>query len=414
MSAAAAAANPGSPHLEPGDIESPPDSPPRDDGEEEPGPLNGTMNGALALTGGVPDWEATGDAVTARETALLASLKSSLKQRNAMMDNVDALRADLETEKLRSRQEKDAHGRAQAEVRDLHAQNEQLHEAQTVAADASRREVLRTREMAEKAADLAREVDSLQSEVRRLGADGTAASERAQAAEVQLRQERDTATDEREATDSKVAFVQQQLSQHELLVTKLRHDLEHEQKRSRAAAQQAAEDAHESTARIQAQLDQTRSKLREETAARQSLATAESVMKVRVADLEQQLEQAAARLELTAQATAFAAASTDEQRAAADSQTAVAEKYRKESTERAAELQTVRLSLIAVEQERDEQASELRATKESEETFRQECSKQREEIERLASELEASRDNSEKQAAQVTSPLISCPDPVCV
>ena len=61
MSAAAAAANPGSPHLEPGDIESPPDSPPRDDGEEEPGPLNGTMNGALALTGGVPDWEATGD-----------------------------------------------------------------------------------------------------------------------------------------------------------------------------------------------------------------------------------------------------------------------------------------------------------------------------------------------------------------
>ena len=44
----------------------------------------------------------------------------------------------------------------------------------------------------------------------------------------------------------------------------------------------------------------------------------------------------------------------------------------------------------------------------------QEEPEQREEIERLASELEASRDNSEKQAAQVTSPLISCPDPVCV
>ena len=76
------------------DSESPPDSPP--------------TNAALALTGGewAPAdtgrdteraWESTGDSVTVRESALLASYSASLQSRHSMTDMLESLRSQVIT-----------------------------------------------------------------------------------------------------------------------------------------------------------------------------------------------------------------------------------------------------------------------------------------------------------------------------
>ena len=90
----------------------------------------------LALTDPLAnsEWQSSGDSVTVRESALLASYQSSLQQRNTMSDMVESLRSQLAAETHRAKAASEGQHRVDAELRSLRTQAEQL-QVEKVAAE---------------------------------------------------------------------------------------------------------------------------------------------------------------------------------------------------------------------------------------------------------------------------------------
>ena len=302
------------------ELESPPDSP--------PAAAEGSLAHELAQAGLnftadalVPtqprllrEWDSSAEHMTLRETELLKNLKASLHDQSKIQDREESLRSKLAAEAHRAKSAADGRGRAESEVRTLRVELEKLRVEKVAAEEASRLELRRGREKTELANERQAALDERDGELRRVRVEIASAADRADTSEEQLRTERDAGVADREALEGRITFGQQQLSQRELLVQKLRQDLEHEHARARHAAKAAEDDAAAALTRVRRELEQTNTELRTQSSACDAAVALEGVLRVRVADLEQQIGQSEQKLQQNEEATEFANGFVDELR----------------------------------------------------------------------------------------------------